>query len=581
MGHLGRGVIAISIASMIVLSTPTGLSAAVAPQMAMRILIAPESEVIQLPGDPKAIGMGAQLPDPSVDLFLETFWNGGDVTVGLESRTGAAGFGDLLREAGYTVVACCEKDGLPPTFESFSASTPAGASLVEGGKVVSVIATDEPYARASDDIYTVVLGIGPTLPVMVVLPAEVPSLLDPERAGLPGLLSPYDLTRSLAARLGIAVQDGAPGAVIAALPDPDTEALVISRTNRFRSDLKWRRPVTGTSVGIIIGSCLLGIAFSLRRRKLGPMDPNIYSGIVLGSFAGSLVATLLPLGTWPNRVGVVVAWSIGGGMLSRTPRGARAIASALSSLILTVLPLLTVLAALISDGEPALSLWPSPLEASRASGLLNGYGVLMIGALVTLRALNQISKNLFLVSGLLVTAVIALPWLGANYGGGMLAIVAIGGYLAIERSGRLRVRDIGLIGAASIVVLIAALAADLGGQTHGGRFLTALREDGIGLLGDTLRGRLDTSGVVIARFGWIAWLGFFLMLPVLALIGVGLFAPAKVPILARRTVAVRAAVGGLLLAAFAALVVEDTGFLTAGSLLGFIIANLIRREEVV
>jgi hypothetical protein len=516
-----------------------------------------------------ALALGAQLPEPDTASFFDTLWLGGDVTVGLEATTGATGLLEIFEDAGFGVRLTGESADPAVQRAVRSVTPPPGDDLRLDIVVSDQVPNDVGFDGTADlgTEATFVFGVERTAPVLI---ARVGStgLLDPDRSGLPGLVSPYDLTRQVAAAVGITVDASMPGAGIGVAPRTDALEHVRALRTRLVEDLEWRKPVSVTSVALVIVACIIGLAVAMRRGSL--RVARSAGGLIIGAFAGSLAAILLPLGGAPLRLVVVALCGIAGALMpiART-YGIAALA------MFTTLSVLTVVAAARGHGEPALSLWPSPLEASRASGLLNGYVVLIVGSLLTLTALGWGSR---LVRGAAATVAIVLigaPQLGANYGGVVLAVVAFAATAAIQRAGKLRVRDLAIVGALGLVVLIGALALDIGGQTHGGRLLDTFREDGIGVIGDVLRGRWETSAVVTGRFGMIAWIGFWLMLPILVVTLVGVIAPRKVPLLERVSMRTRAVVGGLVLAAFTALVLEDTGFLTAGSLLGFIVALVL------
>lgn len=512
-------------------------------------------------GHVQQVGLGAQLPEPSVELFLDTLRLGGDVTVGLEAKTGAIGLAELLEESGIGLLI-------------FDGGSGREAELVRrfrgtGGaqdRFVAIQSTQEPQPAPAGDP-TIYLGVDEQLPILIAMRGE-PGLLDPRRAGLPGVVSPYDLLRLIAAQLELELPETTPGADVAVVPRSEALHEALELRARFLDDLAWRGALAGTAAALIIAACVLGMVASMRRGAL--RTARNAGGAIVGAFVGSFAATVLPLGPLAPRIAVlVVCVALGGSFpTARTYRLAAVV-------LLAGLASLTVLAAARGEGEPALSLWPSPLHASRSAGLLNGYVVLLIGAVLLLGATGWGSRwpRAAIATG--VIAIVGAPQLGANYGGVVLAVVAFAVTAAIVRGGRLRIRDLLVAGAAGGVVLLAALALDVGGQTHAGGALETLRTDGIAGAWELLRGRWATSAVVTGRFGAIAWIGFAGMLPILVLLLVGVIAPHRVSLLERVSLRARAAIGGLVVAGFAALLVEDTGFLTAGSLLGFAFAILL------
>lgn len=222
-------------------------------------------------------------------------------------------------------------------------------------------------------------------------------------------------------------------------------------------------------------------------------------------------------------------WAMGMLLMSRC--GTRVAAGALSLLNVGVIMLDQLLGAPWSFSA---FLGYSPLLAARYYGIGNEGAALVVGALLVGAALlmdefpasgiTAAAKRWLLPgAGLVVTAICAAPFLGANVGVAAWGVVAFAVMWALSNGMRLSWRLV----AGSLLVIVFLVAAfsliDLfggGEQTHLGRAWTSAEQGGLGELWTIVVRKAETNARVLTHTNWT-----FVLVAVLALLALARWRP--------------------------------------------------------
>jgi len=235
-------------------------------------------------------------------------------------------------------------------------------------------------------------------------------------------------------------------------------------------------------VACFIGVFVAAAAWALYRRRLAHPLALWLTGVPLGSFLINLVPWW-DHGPWLAPLAAATFAAAAAGLATLVARlvagGSRRVAiGVVAGLTAAVLSLDATLGGLLQFNNP---LGNSPINAGRFSGMGNvAFGFVLAGAVVAagvalgrhgVRALPWV-----VVGSVLVVAADGLPSAGADVGGVLALVPAIGIILTCFRTGGLPLRRLAvLVGAGAVLLgLFAAydLAQPKGGQTHLAAWLT-------------------------------------------------------------------------------------------------------------
>lgn len=524
-------------------------------------------------------GIGVYPSAVNVQEFGRVFWSGARASDGIAGTLGGNGLSDLLGSGRARLTL---EPGAPPRAVAFAMGMNVTSAPMA---MVDVVVTSRPWELLRERLTVFVIGVTDQLPVLVVTRGTSPpgnALLDPVGPGHPGVLAPFDLTVSVAAVIGLDVPDGYPGqqlrTVVVANPREAVDALAA----RFRRDTRWPFPVALTMILLLLAAAFIG-GFAARlvlttgpnAARLGHRLASVAAVTLLVVPFGYVVALMLPVASSAARaVPILVLAVVGGVFAFRAERRTAAIAVGRLGVLLVVTVLgLTVVSALRPGLEPALSFWDSPLVSFRVSGLRNSLAAFTIGGFLVAFATKRLAGRWVLLVAVLVTVIFGAPWLGSNIIAVLSFVTGAATAFDVSRHGRLTFR--GAIGAAVLGTGATAIAfaLDAAGATHAGRLLDATEVRGAGLVGRILTSRVETNLGRVAEVGPIGWVG---LVGLTILMGL-LFHDAirghqragTLRLVSRLDTMTRAGIAGIVTAALISLVLEDTGFLTAGTIAPF------------
>jgi hypothetical protein len=300
--------------------------------------------------------------------------------------------------------------------------------------------------------------------------------------------------------------DDAPLATVGGL-DRRVAALVLART--------WAIPLLALAASLALLTTLAAW-WSHRRgpgraaRLLIALTLAIPSGYLAASMVEPLAARL-----WPAALGGSAAWAfawVGLGLLVAVLLAAAALRLGRAPVLLGAVLLLLVAVDLATGGgglaQPLLG--GSAWDGERFYGLGNGYFAFALAAAATVVAFSRLSAwpAAALLVGLAV--VDGLPWLGADVGGALTAMLTAAAAVALLGSARPRPARLAALAALAALAVVAALALAagiglLGGPaTHGSRFAGRLLDHPADAA-RTLLGHLGRNlGLLAANpFAWV------------------------------------------------------------------------------
>lgn len=377
-------------------------------------------------------------------------------------------------------------------------------------------------------------------------------LLDKGVAERPGVVTPYDLAATIEHAAGIANPIGGRALRVKPTADP-LRALDVLRA-RFERDRGFGPGLTGVTAGLAIFGATFGVLFAaLGRRRIAAALARA-AAMVPAGYVGAL---FVPSSRWYVRSIVLVAAFVVG--LLAPSKSSRRFCGVVVFLTAIAIAALTVIASRNPGGEPALSLWGDPLNSWRFFGIRNHLSAFLAGGVVLGAALLSLPMWLMAVCSIGAGVIVGAPTLGAQFIG-VLTLAFAAALLLLGVAGR-RPRlwhvPIGIVVAAGAAA--GALLTDAGRQiSHGGRAVASIRHGGWSAAWEFFRVRARLNYDEISSLGPKGFIAFVIVAVALAWLFVWAMRSSSVPSL------LRAGVAGVAAAGIAALVVEDSGFLTSG-----------------
>ncbi len=385
-----------------------------------------------------------------------------------------------------------------------------------------------------------------------------------------GIITPFDITATIAAQFGAADAMPSYGHPIRSTPGD------ASRLPKYYGELirnyQERSPVLGAygyALLILVLAWLVLMTRSPRRPAgTGFVEAGLF-GLGLGP-AIMLGFGLFLLGpVWMTLILLSAAVALAGLALYRMSGDIR--------IRMAILGFLTVGLVLtdVMRGSPLLRrslLGYSPIFGARFYGLGNEYlGVTLGGAILGGTALASLaprrSKTILAFIFAAVALVIFLPGLGANVGGGISAVLGLG-YTYFALTGRrIGWREAGGVACATLVLLAMMAAADLAGifgySSHLGQAVDRIIQDGP--LSAVLLARnklaMNLSLMAYTQWTWVL-LGFLALFPVALK-----YPPRWLRGFLPETPLLAAGMRGMIVAAVAGLLVNDSGIVVAATII--------------
>ena len=398
---------------------------------------------------------------------------------------------------------------------------------------------------------TIVVGVGAHTPVLVGVLGK-PGLLDHGVAERPGVVTPYDLAATISRAAGVSPVPG--GRALQVLPSSDPFRQIDALRARFLRDEGFGLGLTGVTAGLAMFGAVFAVLFAVLKRYRIAATLARAAAMVPAGYVGAL---FIPSGRWYVRATVLVAaFMIGLVWPARSSKRFCGIVVLSTGVAIGVL---TIVASKHPGGEPALSLWGDPLNSWRFFGIRNHLAAFLAGGFVLGSALLEAPLWIMVPGAAAAGIVVGAPTLGAQFIG--VLTLAFGAALlvlgTIQKGARIWHVPVAIVVAAGAAA--GALFADAGRvYSHGGRAVESISKGGWRTAWEFFRLRARLNYGEISSLGPKGFITFVLVALALAWLFVwGLRSSSLSPLL-------RAGVAGVAAAGMAALVVEDSGFLTAG-----------------
>lgn len=491
-------------------------------------------------GEPRvAVGLGVWPPSRAPAGFLEEL---------------AALLRETVENEGTVVSVTGSRDRSHPgraLAEALGARRSREIGVPERGGVLGIaLGSSAAGARRALRSGGVVLGVGDATPLLVGVTGG--GGLVEGIARRPAIATPADVAATIVDGLGL--ETSTDGRVLRAEPSGDPLGEVEELAARLERDDHFGAGLTG--VAAAFGLFGIGAAFGARRARRDDLGDAFVRAAAAVPLAW-LIAIFVPHARWEVRA-IPIAVLFLAALLP-----AARVASPGRVLLATAgaLALLVIVAAFRPGAEPALSLWGNPLVSWRFFGLQNHLAAFLAAGALAGGVLLGVSPRALAFGALAVAALLGTPFLAANF----LALLTIGFgagvTIAFRAAGRLRPLHAAIAAGAATAATAAAMLADAGANvSHGGRAADEVISDGIGAAWRIFRDRAQLNIDSINDIGPIAWF---------VLVGLAVALSSIIAWAVRERDAplnVRAGAAGLAAAALAAMVLEDTGFLTAGVL---------------
>ncbi|MGZ4188317.1 MAG: hypothetical protein ACXVD2_00595 [Actinomycetota bacterium] len=456
---------------------------------------------------------------------------------------------------GVTVTSSAVGSPIVPLADAFgSARTPLNETLAQQVAVVVVGLADDADAliRATPlDTTIIVVGADARTPVLVGVLGRA-GLLDRGVAERPGVVTPYDLAATIEHAAGIANPVG--GRALQVKPAADPRGELDALRARFERDRGFGLGLTGVTAGLAIFGATFGVLFAALGRRAVAAALARAAAMVPAGYVGAL---FVPSSRWEVRSTVLVA-AFAVGLLART-RSSLRFCGAVVLLTSLAIGVLTVVASRNPGGEPALSLWGDPLNSWRFFGIRNHLSAFLAGGFVLGSALLSLPLWLMLIGAIVAGVVVGAPTLGAPFIG--VLTLAFGAAILLLGVATRRVRfwhvPIAIVVASGAAA--GALIADAGRQiSHGGRAVASIKHGGWHAAWEFFRVRARLNYDEISSLGPKGFIAFVIVAIALAWLFVWAMRSTTLPVV------LRAGAAGVAAAGIAALVVEDSGFLTSG-----------------
>jgi hypothetical protein len=424
--------------------------------------------------------------------------------------------------------------------------------------VVVQLADDaEALVRApGPDRTVIVVGVGARTPLLIGMldtsGLGTSGLLDHGVSERPGVVTPYDIAATIARAAAVTQVPGV--RVLQVRPASDPFAALDSLRARFLRDHGFGPGLTGVTTGLAIFGSVIAVPFAaLKRRRIAAAFARAVAMVP----AGYVGALFVPSGRWYVRATVLVAAFVVG--LVWPARSAKRFCGVVVLATALAIGVLTVVASRHPGGEPALSLWGDPLNSWRFFGIRNHLAAFVAGGFVLGTALLEAPLWLMVPGAVAAGIVVGAPTLGAQF----IGVLTLSFGAAIELLGVIQRRVRAWHVPVAIVVAsgaaTAALLADAGRlYSHGGTAVESIRAGGWHTAWEYFHLRARLNYGEISSLGPKGFITFVLVALALSWLFVwGVRSSSLSPLL-------RAGVAGVAAAGMAALVVEDSGFLTAG-----------------
>jgi hypothetical protein len=324
---------------------------------------------------------------------------------------------------------------------------------------------------------------------------------------------------------------------------------------------------------------VVGASFALLRPQIDRRRA-ITRGIalsLLGFIPAVYLARLIPFERYPSVLfyGFILGVAIALGAIYRTIGRTRAIDSVIAALsvIVALLALDVMLGARL---QLSSAFGYSPTVGIRLSGFGNiSYAALAASALLLASLLaHRIGGRRGAWCGIavmgLALVVDGVPFWGADVGGALSMVPAFGvtAWILLDRRRIPRVRTVAALAAATVLVVALLAAIDLSRpadkQTHLGRLVQQVSDEGPGIFVNVLRGKLDQNLSTVTRSVW----GFMLLI-VFGFLGyLWLKHRARVRALVQRIPELRSSAIGFIVLAVLGYALNDSGIVVPGIMLG-------------
>jgi hypothetical protein len=493
---------------------PEPSETAIAEGPARFTIVVTDEQTIAQPPEGETVRWGLLVyPEARAPVDLaQVLWRGADAADGIAGTLGDIGLGDLGDLASTTTI----EQGAPGLALAFAANMDLRSNADPD---IEIVVTGRPWEwlQARTEIF--VIGVSDRLPTLMVTRGINPpgdALLDPTGPGHPGIVSPFDLTASIARVLGEDLPDGYPGQVLATSEHPEPRAAVDALAERLRRDTRWPFPVAVTMIVLLLMAAAVTAAAVRLVVTAGPHAARLGQRIAASAAVafltiplGYVVALFLPAASgFVRSTPILLAAAIGAVLAFIAERKTASIAvGRIGNLLVVAIVTLTIVSAARPGMEPALSFWDSPLVSFRVAGLRNALGAFIIGGLLVAFGTRRLHRAGLLLVGAVAVVVMGAPWLGANF----VAVLAVtaGVLLALEVESEPGLRPFGAakVFVVSGIVTVGSLMLDRSDATHAGRLVDATEARGIGLLVDIFRSRIQTNLDRVAEVGAIAWIG--------------------------------------------------------------------------
>jgi len=422
--------------------------------------------------------------------------------------------------------------------------------------------------------------------VGVRVPGVRPGLLSSGTTRRAGFVQTVDLAPTIASLMGVDVPSTMEGTVMERKSPgggfADRRDLLVRSNDAalFRDDM-----IGTVSTVFVVAQLILWAAavFVMSRpRGRGQQSVEVAALALLAYLPVTFLAGALPLNKW----GAAAYWAflVGGsllfGLLAYLPNRRRLV----DPLIVTLGFIVGLLSIDIVAGGPLefnTVFGYTPTVAGRFSGMGNPAFSMFAAAAIMLAALlaHRIGgrKGVWCAIAVLAWAVVldAAPFLGADVGGGLTLVPAMGVTALMLLGYRIRIRTAAIWGAAAVGLVVLLGLVDLlrppAQRTHLGRLLANVRDNGFGAFETVVLRKLDSNLSVLASSVWT------LMLPLVFAFIAYVFwrAPWRLRTIAERIPEERAAVAGLITAMVLGFALNDSGIAVPGIMLGVVSASLI------
>lgn len=376
-----------------------------------------------------------------------------------------------------------------------------------------------------------------------------------------GVVASTDITATILANFGLYSPGDGYGQPLISRSRQKSVEFLLKEEERMGATYMLRPPLLKGFIIVIISLIgLILLAYNFRWRRLGLLKYGLVM-LLVAPFA-LLVLAVIPASFWLVPVWVLLAALIAYGLRKvDTAKGLMIIGAGTALLII-----LDVLLGAPLQKNSILSY--DPIAGSRYYGIGNECMGAMLGS--TILALGETLAEHKILAGLSFAAVVLvlmLPGLGANFGGALAGLlgftVALFG-LGIFKEKKYRLGLVGVFAVALTLLIFVNLGRE---QSHVGRFLTAVFADP-GTFFMVVAGKLAMNWRLIR---WSLWTKAFGALFIAAL---GIIFSRRKP-LARLLGRLWPQVRGTLAAAFAALVLNDSGIVAAAMTLLYLSLPLL------